>query len=119
MKKILFLMAICLSTTLFATAQSEKISDEERKLLYLKHEEFLGEETVKEGSRLAQIARRWYGEQAFWVYIYEANSFQIKDPAKLKAGMIVRIPKMDLDLVDPKNQESIDKANALKAKYLR
>ena len=54
----------------------------------------LGIETVKAGSRLAQIARRYYGDPNKWTIIYDENKNEIKDPNNLKAGTRLRIPKL-------------------------
>ena len=54
----------------------------------------LGIETVKAGSRLAQIARRYYGDPNKWTIIYEENKEEIKNPNNLKAGTRLRIPKL-------------------------
>ena len=51
-------------------------------------------ETVKAGSRLAQIARRYYGDPDKWVVIYEENKEVIKDPNNLRSGTKLRIPKL-------------------------
>ena len=88
--------------------------------VFLKYTEFIGEEDVKKGVYLAQISRKWYGgEQAFWVYIYEANMFQIEDPNNVEPGITLMIPKLAPELIDPKSKEAIDKANALKEIYLK
>ena len=47
---------------------------------------------VKPGSRLAQIARRHYGNPDYWVYIYEANNDKIADPSKVTPGLELVIP---------------------------
>lgn len=120
MKKLPFLIFAGLLSAVSVLGQSANATqNKEDKQLFLKYDEFMGTEMVKDGSRLAQIARRWYGEQAFWVYIYEANSYQIKDPNKVYPGIILQIPKMDPELVNPNNPESIAKANAIKAKYIK
>lgn len=54
----------------------------------------LGIETVKAGSRLAQIARRYYGDPNKWTIIYDENKDEIRDPNNLKAGTRLRIPKL-------------------------
>ena len=54
----------------------------------------LGIETVQAGSRLAQIARRYYGDPDKWKVIYEENKNVIKDPNNLKAGTKLRIPRL-------------------------
>ena len=117
---LLFIGLLLSATTVIGQTNSTKtVLLTKSNLQFLEYEEFLGTEMVKDGSRLAQISRRWYGEQAFWVYIYEANSYQIKDPNKVYPGTILQIPKMDPELVNPNNPESIAKANALKEKYLK
>lgn len=54
----------------------------------------IGIETVQAGSRLAQIARRYYGDPDKWKVIYEENKSVIKDPNNLKAGTKLRIPRL-------------------------
>ena len=49
-------------------------------------------EVVRPGSRLAQIARRHYGNPDYWVYIYEANKDQITNPSDLPVGIELIIP---------------------------
>ncbi len=51
-------------------------------------------ETVQAGSRLAQIARRYYGDPNKWTIVYEANKEVIADPNNLQAGTKLRIPKL-------------------------
>lgn len=88
--------------------------------IFLKYTEFIGEVTMKRGMYLAQLSRQWYGgEQAFWVYIYEANMFQIEDPSDIEPGTVLMIPKLDPSVANPKDPECIRKANELKEKYLR
>ncbi len=88
--------------------------------IFLKYTEFIGEETVRRGMTLAQLSRKWYGgEQAFWVYIFEANMFQIPDPNRVEPGTILMIPKVDPAIVNPKDSTCIEKANELKAIYLK
>ena len=87
--------------------------------IFLKYTEFIGEVTMKRGMYLAQLSRKWYGgEQAFWVYIYEANMFQIQDPSDIEPGTILMIPKLDPSVGNPNDPECIRKANELKEKYL-
>lgn len=54
----------------------------------------LGIEEVRAGSRLAQIARRYYNDPEKWVIIYEANKDVIKDPNHLQAGTKLKIPML-------------------------
>jgi len=50
--------------------------------------------TVKEGDTLSHIAKRFYDKASKWTVIYEANSDKIKDPARIKPGMVLMIPDL-------------------------
>lgn len=66
--------------------------------------------TVNEGSRLTWIAYKVYGHKAFWVYIYDANRFQLNTPNDVQSGMKLAIPDMDPSLINPNDEECIRKA---------
>lgn len=51
-------------------------------------------EVVLQGSRLAQVARRYYGNPDYWVFIYEANREVVKDPNNLPANAELLIPDL-------------------------
>ena len=55
---------------------------------------FLGEEQIRAGSRLAQIARRWYRQPEYWIYLYEANADKIDDPQQVPVGLLIMIPDL-------------------------
>lgn len=72
---------------------------------------FLGEERVRPGSRLAQIARRWYGEPEYWVYIWEANADKVANPQRLPQGLLLMIPDLQQTLHEGMNkQEALNHA---------
>jgi nucleoid-associated protein YgaU len=48
--------------------------------------------TVQEGDNLSAIAERFYGSQAEWSRIYEANRDQIENPDLIHPGQTLRIP---------------------------
>ena len=52
-------------------------------------------EEVKAGSRLAQIARRHYGNPDYWIYIYEANRDKLSKPSELPVGIELVIPSIE------------------------
>lgn len=52
-------------------------------------------EKVKAGSRLAQIARRHYGNPDYWIYIYEANRDKLSKPSELPVGIELVIPSIE------------------------
>lgn len=75
-------------------------------------------ETVGEGSRLTWIAKKYYGNKDYWVYIYEANRDKMKNPSAVSTGMQLRIPKLteqELNWEDPAVQQ---KLKQMQEKYL-
>jgi nucleoid-associated protein YgaU len=58
--------------------------------------EFLAEHTVVSGDTLSGIAQKYYGSQANWKAIYEANKDVIGDnPNLIRIGQVFKIPKQD------------------------
>lgn len=80
-------------------------------------------ETVSSTNYLSSMARRHYGAQIFWVYIYEANADKLGDPDKIAPGTrLVIPPKSTL----PNNGEGTEarniaqrKANEIQARFRR
>ncbi|MCQ2312805.1 MAG: HU family DNA-binding protein [Paludibacteraceae bacterium] len=73
--------------------------------------EFIATETVGKGSRLAYLARKYYGQTDLWVFIYEANRDQFPNPNDIKTGDKLRIPKLSTeqqDLSNPANRQLVD-----------
>jgi LysM repeat protein len=52
---------------------------------------------VAGGDTLSGIAKKHYGKSALWTIILDANQDVLDDPAKLKAGMKLRIPPAPKD----------------------
>jgi len=75
-------------------------------------------EVVRPGSRLAQIARRHYGEPEFWIFIYEANQNKIADPANVPIGMEIVIPNLDDRCPGMSHDQKLEVAKKLKAQLL-
>lgn len=74
--------------------------------------------TMNKGDRLTMLALKYYGNKAFWVYIYAANRKLIPNPNNVPLGTKIRIPAPDLSRTDPDNPECIAKAKALQTKIL-
>jgi len=68
----------------------EHISAEETKA----DENLLLTEEITEGSRLAWIAKKHYGNKVYWPYLYEANKDRITNPSKIAIGTPIRVPKL-------------------------
>ncbi|MCL1867373.1 MAG: HU family DNA-binding protein [Paludibacter sp.] len=67
-------------------------------------------ETIARGATLAALARKYYGHQDFWVYIFEANKTSLKNPNLLEIGAKINIPELDKSLIDLKNPDNVKKA---------
>lgn len=80
--------------------------------------DFIGLETVKEGSRLTWIAKKYYGSKDHWVFIYEANREKIKNPGNVGIGTQLRIPALPDDILDPDNIKAQHLIKELQDKYL-
>jgi len=50
---------------------------------------------VKKGDTLSHISKDFYGKASKWTIIYEANSDKIKDPSRLKPGVVLIIPDLE------------------------
>lgn len=73
---------------------------------------------VKEGDRLMSIAKQYYGDKMFWVYIYEANKHKLRGPNDLQIGTELVVPKLNPMLIDVENEESVAKAMKMERQYL-
>lgn len=80
--------------------------------------EFIAEVRVPDGGRLTLISQKYYGNKDFWVYIYEANKEKIQNPDKVEVGMLVRIPKLNPELINLDNPETLVYARKLHDQYV-
>lgn len=51
-------------------------------------------DTVTSQRFLTTMARKYYGQMEYWVFIYDANSDVLHDPNRIKPGTRVRIPDL-------------------------
>lgn len=73
--------------------------------------EFMATETIQPGSRLAYLARKYYGQTDLWVFIYEANKDRYTNPNAIPMGEEIRIPVLPAewqDLNNPQVRQTID-----------
>lgn len=99
------------------TLTSEITEDAESTSTPLTYTKFIATERVRNGSRLAQIARRHYGEDKMdlWVYIYDANRDIIDNPNAIKVGTELRVPHLteqQMDLTNPDTQAQVAQLKA-------
>ena len=79
--------------------------------------EFMPEETVGQDSRLAWVAKKRYGEKAYWVFIYEVNRDRLSSPDHVLPGMKLRVPKLPKELRDPNDPDTKTLLDRLSEKY--
>ncbi len=84
-----------------------------------KFTEFLPEETVGQDSRLAWVAKKRYGEKAYWVFIYEVNRDRLNAPDHVLPGMKLRVPELPKELRDPNDPDTKALLDRLSEKYLK
>ncbi len=80
--------------------------------------EFIGFETVREGSRLTWIAKKFYDNKELWVFIYEANKDKIKNPSTVTVGTQLKIPALPDEIFDPNNMKAQHLIKKLQEQYL-
>lgn len=112
--EVAIIPADTVATAIADTVDSIAVQATPAELIY---SEFITTEQVRDGSRLAQISRRHYGEDKIdlWVYIYDANKDRLSNPNDIKVGTELRIPKLSdrqMDLTDPTTQEEIKQLKA-------
>lgn len=76
------------------------------------YSEFIATEEMHQDSRLAWMAYRYYGKKELWVFIYDANRDNIKNPDHIQVGTPIRIPKLSkqqMDTQNPQTQQAIQK----------
>ncbi len=83
-----------------------------------KFTEFLPTETVAQDSRLAWIAKKRYGEKAYWVFIYEVNRDRLNAPDFVLPGTLLRIPKLPKELSNINDPDTKALLDRLSEKYL-
>lgn len=75
-------------------------------------------DTVQGSNYLSRIARRHYGKDIFWVYIYEENKDKIHDPNNIRPGTVVVVPPAEKYGINPDSKASIQEAERLSGKIL-
>ena len=83
----------------------QKANDEK----YAEGYEILTVEEMHQDSRLAWMAKRYYGDKKYWPYIYDANKDRIANPCRIQVGTPVRIPKLTAAQKDTTRAETREK----------
>lgn len=76
-------------------------------------------DTIGGGNVLFTMAKKHYGDQAFWVYIARENQAQYPDYRKIKSGAVLVIPPAKKYGINSDSKQSIKQANAEAMKLYR
>lgn len=71
------------------------------------YKEWMLTEKLTEGSRLAWLAKKHYGNKVYWPYIYDANRDKINNPSKIIIGTPIRVPKLTKTQLDTTSAQFI------------
>ena len=70
-------------------------------------------DTTSRNYVLSKMAQKHYGNQCFWVYIYQENKNKIKDPNNIPEGTRLVIPAKEKYGIDSRDKASRDKAKKI------
>jgi nucleoid DNA-binding protein len=65
---------------------------------------------IEAGSRLSMLAKQYYGNKVFWVYIYEHNKGSIADPNNVPIGTEIELPRPDTYGINSADTASVEAA---------
>jgi len=84
-----------------------------------KYDEFIDTVKVTEGVTLVQLSLKYYGNKAFWVYIYEANKDILPSANYIALGTKIKIPSMPNIFIDPNDTFVMNNVKKLKNRYVK
>lgn len=58
------------------------------------YDKLIKTEEIRPGSRLAWISKKYYGDKAYWPYLYAANKDHIDNPSNIPVGTPILVPKL-------------------------
>ncbi len=76
-------------------------------------------DTTSRNYVLSKMAQKHYGNQCFWVYIYQENKSKIKDPNNIPEGTRLVIPAKEKYGIDSRDKASRDKAKKIAYNLLK
>lgn len=91
----------------------EEAAEKEEEVAPTQPSDGLRRDTISKTRYLITMAREYYGNSNFWVYIYIENSSKLGHPDRIKPGTEVIIPDLKKYGVNPNMQKDIDEAQML------
>ena len=84
-----------------------------------KYPDLITTEPMHEASRLAWMAKRFYGAKIYWPYLYDANRDVISNPHNIEVGTPIRVPKLTKLQLDTTNAETMATIESLREEALQ
>jgi len=103
------------------TIDSTAMKNTDRDTLFFenrRYDEFIDTVKVTEGVTLVQLSLKYYGNKAFWVYIYEANKDILPSANYIALGTKIKIPSMPNIFIDPNDTFVMNNVKKLKNRYV-
>ena len=103
------------------TVDSTAMKNTDRDTLFFenrRYDEFIDTVKVTEGVTLVQLSLKYYGNKAFWVYIYEANKDILPSANHIALGTKIKIPSMPNIFIDPNDTFVMNNIKKLKNRYV-
>ena len=104
------------------TIDSTAMKNTDRDTLFFEnreYDEFIDTVKVTEGVTLVQLSLKYYGNKAFWVYIYEANKDILPSANYIALGTKIKIPSMPNIFIDPNDTFVMNNVKKLKNRYVK
>lgn len=104
------------------TIDSTAMKNTDRDTLFFenrRYDEFIDTVKVTEGVTLVQLSLKYYGNKAFWVYIYEANKDILPSANHIALGTKIKIPSMPNIFIDPNDTFVMSNVKKLKNRYVK
>lgn len=104
------------------TIDSTAMKNTDRDTLFFenrRYDEFIDTVKVTEGVTLVQLSLKYYGNKAFWVYIYEANKDILPSANHIALGTKIKIPSMPNIFIDPNDTFVMNNVKKLKSRYVK
>lgn len=104
------------------TIDSTAMKNTDRDTLFFenrRYDEFIDTVKVTEGVTLVQLSLKYYGNKAFWVYIYEANKDILPSANYIALGTKIKIPSMPNIFIDPNDTFVMNSVKKLKNRYVK
>ena len=68
---------------------------------------WITEEPMHQDSRLAWMAKRYYGAKIYWPYLFDTNRDRLSNPNRILVGTPIRVPELTAEQKDTTNAQTM------------